>query len=291
MIPNTANPTVFLNGEFVSLEAARISPLDRGFLFGDGIYEVIPCYNGRMVGFERHMARLQQGLDTLKLPNPLPKENWHDALLQLSEEARDTHLGLYLQITRGSHPIRAHRYPEADAPTLFAYAFPVTAPSDGDAATVKSYRVVTGTDQRWQRCHIKSVALLGNVMHMNEATEQGADEILLYNERDELTEAAACNVFVVTAGTISTPNLDHQKLPGVTRAMLLDMLRDSGHQAVEERPISRDEVLAADEVWLTSATKEVAPVTAIDGQKVGDGRPGPAWESAQKLFASQRYAY
>lgn len=291
MMPNTPNTTVLLNGELVSLENARISPMDRGFLFGDGVYEVIPCYDGRMVGFERHMARLQQGLQALKLTNPLSKERWYEALLQLSKGAQGAHVGLYLQITRGSHPIRAHRYPEADSPTTFAYAFPVTAPTDGDTATVKSYRVVTGKDQRWQRCHIKSVALLGNVMHMNEATEQGADEILLFNERDELTEAAACNVFIVTAGKISTPNLDHQKLPGVTRAMLLDMLRDSGSRSVEERPISRHEVLAADEVWLTSATKEIAPVTAIDGQKVGDGKPGPVWANTQKLFASQRYAY
>ncbi len=291
MTPQPTNQLVFLNGNFMPLSDAHISPMDRGFLFGDGIYEVIPCYGGRMVGFERHMARLHQGLQALQLANPLSERAWYDCLIRLSEEAGDPHLGLYLQITRGSQPMRAHRYPQAVSATSFAYAFPVTAPNEGDASTAKSYNVVTGVDQRWRRCHIKSVALLGNVMHMNEATDQAADEILLFNERDELTEAAACNVFIVHQGVISTPNLDHQKLPGVTRAMLIDILRDSGQAEIEERPISRAEVLAADEVWLTSATKEVAPVASIDGVMVGDGKPGPIWAHAQSLFARQRHAY
>lgn len=280
-----------LNGKLLPLEEARISPMDRGFLFGDGIYEVIPSYGGRMVGFDRHMDRLDKGLSAIGIANPKSREQWEESLNELLSRNGNGDLGLYLQVTRGAAEVRAHRFPDGVTPTLFAYPFPIQAPGDGDPASVKCFEVVTGNDLRWRRCHIKSTALLGNVLHMMEGVSEGADEILLFNEHDELTEASACNVFIVNQGKVMTPGLDREKLPGITRNMLLAMMRDDNNWSVEERPISRDEVRAADEVWLTSSTKEVAPVIRIDGRPVGTGIPGPLWSAAQALFSRQRFNY
>lgn len=279
----------YLNGMFLPLEQARISPMDRGFLFGDGIYEVIPWYNGRPVGFQRHMQRLEQGLAAISLENPLTIEAWRTLFNELTEKNDGEYQGVYLQVTRGAAAVRNHRFPTDCEPTIFAYTFTVNAPSDGDPDHATCYQVATATDRRWKRCDIKSVALLGNVLHMMEGVDAGADEIILFNEQEELTEAAACNVFIVHNGTVVTPSLDIEKLPGITRNMLVDILRAEGWN-VEERAVTRAEVMAADELWLTSSTKEIAPVIAIDGYSVNDGKPGPVWTAAQSLFARHRFS-
>ncbi|MDA7584843.1 aminotransferase class IV [Luminiphilus sp.] len=279
----------YLNGEFVPLEEARISPMDRGFLFGDGIYEVIPSYNGQLVGFKRHMQRLDQGLAAIQLENPLTADKWHTLFSKLTAQNAGDYQGVYLQVTRGTSPVRNHRFPVDCQPTVFAYTFTVNAPCDGDPDKATCYQVATATDRRWKRCDIKSVALLGNVLHMMEGVDSGADEIILFNEQEELTEAAACNVFIVQNKTVITPPLDIEKLPGVTRNMLVDILRGDGW-SVEERAVSRTEVMAADEVWLTSSTKEIAPVIAIDGHSVSGGKAGAVWAAAQSLFAHHRYS-
>ncbi len=280
-----------LNGAFMPLDEARISPMDRGFLFGDGIYEVIPSYQGRMVGLDRHMARLNEGLNALTIPNPMNNHEWLSVLTDLLSENGNGNLGVYLQVTRGVQAKRAHRFPEQVVPTVFAYAFDIAAANSGNPETAATFSVSTGRDLRWKRCNIKSVALLGNVLHMQEGIDGGADEILLFNEREELTEAAACNVFIVSDGRVATPQLDHQKLPGITRNMLVDMMRDSGDWQLEERAVTLDETLNADEIWLTSSTKEVAPVVKLNGRAVGSGQPGPVWARAQALFASHRFDY
>lgn len=280
-----------LNGAFMPLAEARISPMDRGFLFGDGIYEVIPSYGGKMVGFDRHIERLNDGLAAIGLHNPLSQEQWLDTLSELLAKNGRGSLALYLQVTRGVVAQRAHKFPDDPQPTVFAYTFAIGDPPTGDPLTAKGFSVATGEDLRWQRCHIKSVALLGNVLHMMEGVNRGADEILLFNNNSELTEAAACNVFIVSGTTVATPILDNQKLPGITRNMLLDIMRAHGPWTVEERVITRDEVMDADEVWLTSSTKEIAPVITIDGDAVGNGAPGPVWSKAQALFAQHRFAY
>lgn len=282
--------TAYLNGDFVALEDARISPMDRGFLFGDGIYEVIPSYGGRMVGFKRHMQRLNQGLQAIELDNPLSDEGWQQLLLQLMEHNDGSALGLYLQVTRGASMVRNHKFPADTPQTIFAYPFEVNAPCDGNPEQASCYRVATATDRRWRRCDIKSVALLGNVLHMMEGVSAGADEVLLFNEQDELTEAAACNAFVVVGNDIITPPLDREKLPGITRNMLVDILASEGI-AVNETAVTRDMLSSADEVWLTSSTKEVAPVIAVDGRAVNGGKPGPVWSRAQTLFAQHRFTF
>jgi len=279
----------YLNGKFVPLENARISPMDRGFLFGDGIYEVIPCYEGQLVGFQRHMQRFDQGLAAIHLENPMSDVEWQSLFHELTSQNQGEYQGVYLQVTRGASAVRNHRFPVDCQPTVFAYTFNVNAPCNGDPATATCYRVATAQDRRWKRCDIKSVALLGNVLHMMEGVDAGADEIILFNEQEELTEAAACNVFIVQDESVITPPLDVEKLPGVTRNMLIDILRGQDWR-VEERAITRREVTNADEVWLTSSTKEIAPVIDIDGQSVANGKPGPVWAEAQSLFARHRFS-
>jgi D-alanine transaminase len=199
-------------------------------------------------------------------------------------------LGIYLQLTRGVAEKRQHAFPEQSKPTVFAYAFEVSPPSNGSPETASCFKTVTRQDQRWGRCHIKSTALLGNVLHMMEAVAEDAEEVLLFNERDELTEAAACNVFVVSQDKILTPELDHQKLPGVTRRQCLELIEAHTDWSVEVRPVSRSEVMNAQEVWLSSSTKELAPVISIDGSPVGNGLPGARWSAAQKLFQQHRFS-
>lgn len=283
--------TALLNGEFMPLQEARISPMDRGFLFGDGIYEVIPSFGGRLIGFDRHMQRLDDGLAAIGMANPCSHHEWLATLTELLQHNGNGDLGVYLQVTRGVVEKRAHRFPEQVTPTIFAYPFAIPEPNPGDTRTAQCFTVVSGQDQRWHRRHIKSIALLGNVLHMMEGVNAGCDEILLYNDHDQLTEAAACNVFVVVNGAVLTPSLDNEKLPGITRNMLIDMMRDHGDWTLEERAVSRAEVESASEIWLTSSTKEVSPVIALDGRAVGDGKPGPYWQRAQQLFAQHRFDY
>ena len=281
--------TAFLNGEFVPLEQAKISPMDRGFLFGDGIYEVIPSYEGKLIGLDLHLARLENGLKEIRIDIP-----WHRAELirilnGLMDKNGKGNLGIYLQITRGVSMKRNHASPGNTAPTLFAYTFDIPAPVTGDPNKVTHWEVTTSQDLRWQRCHIKSTSLLGNVLHMMEGVNDGAGEILLFNAKNQLTEAGACNVFVVHGTHVKTPPLDQHKLAGVTRDMTLHILREHSSLGVFETQITKDEVLAADEVWLSSSTKELEPVVSIDGLPVGDGKPGPVWSQAQSLFDIHRF--
>ena len=281
--------TAYLNGQMCPLEDARVSPMDRGFLFGDGIYEVIPSYGGQLVGLQRHLERLDNGLSAIHLANPHSASEWQGLFTSLIEANGAGNLGVYLQVTRGVSMTRAHRFPENTPATVFAYTFEIPGPSDGDPENATTYRVVTVNDRRWRRCDIKSVALLGNVLHMMEGVNAGADEVLLFNDDEELTEAAACNVFAVKNGKVFTPPLDSQKLPGVTRNMLVDILRAEGWPALEQT-LHREAILTADEVWLTSSTKEVAPVVSVDDHPIGGGIPGPLWSRDQATFAKHRFS-
>ena len=280
----------YLNGDYAPLADIRISPMDRGFLFGDGVYEVIPCYDGRMVALQYHLERLRQSLDGIALSRPQSDEQFISMLEEIVARNGSGNLGIYLQITRGVVEKRQHAFPEHPLPTVFAYAFDISPPSDGSPETASCFRAVTRRDQRWGRCHIKSTALLGNVLHMMEAVDEEAEEVLLFNDQDELTEAAACNVFVVSGERILTPQLDHQKLPGVTRRQCLELLAAHTNWSVEVRPVSRGEVLSASEIWLSSSTKELAPVVSLDGKPINEGRPGARWSAAQKLFQQHRFS-
>lgn len=273
------------------MEEARISPMDRGFLFGDGIYEVLPSYGGRMVGFDPHMERMSQGLSAVGIRLDWSRAQWKALCEELIRLNGSGNLALYLHVSRGADSRRFHAYPENVSPTVFAFTFEIPSEPVADKSKVKAFRVVTDRDLRWERCHIKSTALLGNVMHFQQGYQQGADETLLFNERDELTEASACNAYIVKDGVVVTPPLDQYKLPGITRYILLDLLRKDGRIPVEERPVTKAEVFAADEVWVTSSSKEVVPVIAVDGRPVGNGDVGDVWLQAQQIYSAGKFEY
>ena len=281
----------FLDGQYMPIEQAKISPMDRGFLFGDGIYEVVPSYAGKMVGFAPHIARMKSGLEAIGIQLDWSAEDWAQLCNRLIVENGAGNLGLYLHVTRGTDTKRFHAFPKNIAPTIFAYTFEIAPPPIADKSKVKAKKVSTSRDLRWERCQIKSTALLGNVLHFQHGYEQGSDETLLFNADNQLTEASACNVFIVKDGSVITPLLDNQKLPGITRQIVLDVLRNDGQISVEERTVTMDEVANADEVWITSSSKEIAPITEIDGKPVGDGNIGDIWLAAQTLYSAAKFDY
>jgi D-alanine transaminase len=281
----------FLDGNYMPIEQVKISPLDRGFLFGDGIYEVVPSYAGKMVGFAPHIARMKSGLEAIGIQLNWSTDDWMKLCNRLIAENGAGNLGLYLHVTRGTDSKRFHAFPENIAPTVFAFSFEIAPAPIADKRKVKAKKASTTRDLRWDRCQIKSTALLGNVLHFQHGYEQGSDETLLFNAENQLTEASACNVFIVKDGTVITPLLDNQKLPGITRQIVLDVLRNDGQIAVEERIVTMEEVSNADEVWITSSSKEIAPITEIDGKPVGDGTIGDIWLAAQTLYSAAKFDY
>ena len=265
--------------------------MDRGFLFGDGIYEVIPSYGGHMVGFTPHIDRMKDGLAAIDIKLDRGEDEWREVCEQLMGRNGSGDLGIYLHVSRGTDSQRDHAYPAGVAPTIFGFTFEAPPSPVADRTTTRTYTVTTTRDLRWKRCNIKSTALLGNVIHYNQGYEGGYNETILYNEEGELTEAAACNVYVVKAGVIATPETDHQILPGITRLLLLEILRADGSLPIEERSVTLDELRNADEVWISSSTKEIAPVILVDREPVGSGAVGDIWEKAQALFSEFKYDY
>lgn len=282
---------VYLNGEYMQAHEARISPMDRGFLFGDGIYEVVPSYGGQFVGFEPHITRMLHGLASVEIQHDFSQSFFKEICQNLCEKNGNGDLGIYIHISRGTDVKRHHAYPKDVHPTLFAYTFEIPPAPSADIDTAKRYKVNTHQDLRWQRCNIKSTALLGNVMHYQHGHAAGCDETLLFNADDHLTEASSCNAFIVKDGVVLTPNLDTQKLPGITRLILLDILQKYTDIKVEERVISREEVESADEIWITSSTKQVGAVVELDGKPINDGKIGLVWQRAQLLFSKHQFDY
>jgi len=283
--------TVYLNGEYLGADEAKISPMDRGFLFGDGIYEVIPSYQGKMLGFGAHIERMNNGLNELEIKLDYSADTWRKICNDLCEKNQGDNLGIYLHVSRCADTKRAHGYPTNITPTVFAFAFEIPAEPKGDIDNATTYTVSLEQDRRWQRCHIKSTALLGNVIHYQHGAAAGNKETILFNRLEEITEASSSNVFIVKDGVISTPPLDNQILPGITRWLILNILHSYSNFKVQERIISKDELLDADEVWITSATKEVGPVVKVNGKLVGDGKPGAVWQQVQSLFTKHKFDY
>ena len=281
----------FLNGSYLPIEQAGVSPLDRGFLFGDGIYELIPSYNRRMVGFGPHIERMNNGLSAIEIGLGWSDGQWLEVCNSIIEKNGGGNLGIYLQVTRGADSTRFHAYPQGVTPTVFAMPIGMHEPQAPDRSTVKPFRVSSTLDFRWGRCDIKSVSLLGNVMHFQQGYAQGYDEVLLYNADDELTECGACNAYIVKDGVVSTPPLDNQILPGITRHIALALLRRDGTIPVQERVVTMREVREADEIWISSSSKEMVPVVELDGAPVGDGRPGEVWERALALYGAGKFDF
>ena len=284
--------TAFLNDQYLPLEEVRISPMDRGFLFGDGIYEVIPTLGKKPVGMDAHLRRLKDGLDALSIENPKLDDDWLALVTTLvmknTEALNSDSVGIYIQVTRGTEMKRAHGYPEDIPPTVFAFAFATAAPPIADPEQVEGFSVITGEDKRWQRCNIKSTSLLGNVMHFQQGKAAGKQEIILLNRHGEVTEASSCNVFVVKDDVIMTPPLDHQILPGITRKLVIESLELEGI-SVQQVPITLATLKSADEVWLTSSSKEIGPVISIDDKPVGSGKVGEVWLKAITAFNLHKF--
>ncbi|MEW9799555.1 aminotransferase class IV [Alteromonas sp. CYL-A6] len=284
--------TAYLNGQYLALSEARISPMDRGFLFGDGIYEVIPSYQGKTVGLNAHLARMKRGLAALSIDPDMDDEAWRTVVATLIEKNRsdipEGNIGLYLHVSRGADTRRFHAYPTNVTPTVFAFAFAIAPPQPLRRELAKPLFVALEEDLRWQRCHIKSTSLLGNVMHFQQAAASGLHETILFNREQEVTEASSSNVFMVKDGVIYTPPLDNQLLPGITRALVLEAL-NAGNFTVREQVFSVQALLDADEVWLTSSSKEIAPVGRVGDTIIGDGQPGPVWEAAINAYHRMKF--
>lgn len=276
------DPLVYLNGLLTPLSEARIPVLDRGFIFGDGIYEVIPVYGRRMFRAEQHLARLLRSLGAIGIANPHTRQQWY-ALIQTVMDAHPANDQMvYLQVTRGAAR-RAHAFPANATPTVFIMTNPIVLPSD--AVRAKGVACVALEDRRWLRCDIKSTSLLGNVLAAQYAAEHEATEAIQFRD-GFLTEASSSNVWIVKNGTLMGPPKGNLILEGI-RYALIEELCAANRIAFEARAIARTEVLAADEVLLSSASKEVLAVASIDGQPIGAGVPGPV---GKKLYAAYQAA-
>jgi D-alanine transaminase len=293
----------YLNGQYTPLRDAKISVMDRGFIFGDGVYEVVPAYAGKLFRFSQHMARLQRSLAELRIPNPLTADEWRQVALELiakhadwtsangtNDSKNSTHSAssqlIYIQISRGVAP-RDHAMPPGLKPTVFVMCSAMKLPSDAQRSA--GVACVTADDFRWEKAHIKSTSLLGAVFSRQISVDAGALETIMFRG-DNLSEAASSNVWIINNGSVMGPPKDRLVLEGIRYGLIEEICRAAGIP-FELRRINRDEVLAADEILLSSATKEVLPVTRLDGQPVGNpshaGRPGPIYA---RLYAAYQQA-
>jgi D-alanine transaminase len=280
----------YLNGEFTTLREAKVSVMDRGFIFGDGVYEVVPVYAGRPFRFAQHMARLARSLLELRITNPMDPAQWRELVDRLvaayaktlGKNPGETDQLVYLQVTRGV-AMRDHVMPPDITPTVFASSNRMSPPSAQDRAA--GVACVSGEDFRWKKAHIKSISLAGAVLARQMSADVGAAETVMFRD-GWLSEAAACNVWVVSNGTVMGAPKSNLVLEGIRYGLIEELCGQAGIP-FQLRPISRDEVFAADELMLSSATKEVLPVTRLDQRSIGTGRPGPIYE---QLYAGYQRA-
>ena len=276
----------YLNGSFLPLENAQVSVMDRGFLFGDGVYEVIPVYGKRLFRLAHHLKRLQNSLDAVRIYNPLADDEWENILTELIKRNSGSDQAIYLQVTRGVAARRDHAFPEDTSPTVFAMSTPV--PASVDIASVAGIRAITLEDNRWKHCNIKAITLLPNVLLRQEAVDAGTAEAILIKDGFAI-EGAASNIFIVSNGILITPPNSPALLPGITRDLILELAVNNAipHR---EADIPLDELLSADEIWLTSSTREISPVIMLDDTTVGEGAPGPVWKRMISLYQDYKEA-
>lgn len=274
------NKTVYLNGQYLPLCDAKISVMDRGFLFGDGIYEVIPSYSGKMFHFQDHMERLENSLASIRLPNPHDRAQWLEILTPLLDKNLDQ--SIYLQITRGVASKRDHAFPENITPTVFAMCSNIV-PFESLNSGVKALSV---DDSRWELCNVKATTLLANILLRQQAVEQGCAEAILVKD-GYVTEGAASNIFAVVDGILITPPIGREILPGITRNVILELAREN-NIPYSEGIISLDALKTASEIWLTSSTREIVPVVQLDNEAIANGKPGPIWRTMNQLFQAYK---
>ncbi len=270
---------VFLNGKFMPLEEARVPVLDRGFIFGDGVYELVPVYSRVPFRMDEHLARLERSLAAVRIRNPYSRAEWRDIILQLIVKQPFEDQGVYFQVTRGVAR-RDHAFPKDSAPTVFVMSNPLLCPPR--ELVERGASAVTALDDRWLHCDIKSISLIGNCLLRQASADAGAAETILFRD-GRLTEASASNVFVVRGGVIQSPPKSNLILPGITYDVVVELAQGAG-LPLEFRELTQAEVRAADEIWLTSSSKEVLAIVTLDGKPVAGGRPGPLFRRMHGLY-------
>jgi D-alanine transaminase len=270
---------VFLNGNFMPVEEARVPVLDRGFIFGDGVYELIPVYSRVPFRLDEHLARLERSLAAVRIRNPYSRAEWRDIILQLVAKQSVEDQGVYFQVTRGVAK-RDHAFPKDSVPTVFVMSNPLVTPPR--ELVERGAVALSAVDDRWHRCDIKSISLIGNCLLRQVSADAGAAETILFRD-GKLTEASASNVFVVKGGVILSPPKSNLILPGITYDVIAEIAQAAG-LALEYRDVGEAEVRGADEIWVTSSSKEVLAIVTLDGKPVADGKPGPVFRRVHALY-------
>lgn len=284
MLLDTTASTAYFNGSFLPLAEVAVSPLDRGFLFADGVYETIPAYNGNLFRLAEHLQRLDKSLAGISLNCGLDRNAWKELLNELIHRNGSGNLTVYVQITRGAPNSRDHGFPSQPIqPTVFAMVNPLQPVGD---ALQHGIEAITLEDIRWSACHIKSIALLANVLARQQALNAGASDALLVRN-GYLTEGTASNVFLVHDDVLLTPPQDWRVLPGITRDLVLDLAKNHAIP-YREQALPMAFLADASEVWLTSSIREIVPVTKVDGKMIGDGLPGSRWRQMMNLYQSYK---
>jgi D-alanine transaminase len=271
---------VYLNGDYLPLNEARIPVMDRGFLFGDAVYEVIPAYCGRLFRLDEHLERLESSLQAIGMENPLTNSEWQKILQKLIDQQPEIDQSVYLQVTRGIYEKRDHCFPKQIKATVLAMCSPFGHP--GSSINKAGIAAITLDDIRWSLCNIKTTALLANVLLRQQAAESNAAEAILIRNNNA-TEGAASNLFIVTDGLITTPPKSKKLLPGITRDVVLE-LAEQNNLNYCENDIALQQLESADEIWLTSSTREIMPVTQLNEHTLGNGEPGPIWCKMYSLY-------
>lgn len=278
------DPMVYLNGDYLPVSQAKVSVLDRGFLFGDGVYEVIPAYGHHMLRLQEHLQRLQNSLDGIRLQNPMSSQQWQEILQGLVDDSDSEDQYVYLHISRGVAGSRNHLFPERVVPTVFAMASPLLPVSKHQLS--QGIAAITLDDIRWHACHIKATALLANTLLRQQADDEGAAEAILIRN-GYATEGAASNLFMVKDGILKTPPVSPLLLPGITRDLVLQLAQDNGI-VTEQCDVSEQDLGTADEIWLTSSTREIMPVVQLNANPVANGQSGPIWGKMIDIYQAYK---
>ena len=270
---------IYLNGKFMPIEQAMVPVLDRGFIFGDGVYELVPVYSRVPFRLDEHLTRLERSLEAVRIRNPHSRAEWRAIITKLIAAQAFEDQGVYFQVTRGVAK-RDHAFPQGVEPTVFIMSNPLVNPPR--ELVERGAEALSAPDYRWQKCDIKSTSLIGNVLLRQVSADAGAAETILFRD-GRLTEASASNVFIVRGGTIMSPPKSNLILAGITYDVVLELAQAAG-LALEIRELAEAEVRAADEIWVTSSSKEVLAIVRLDGQPVGEGRPGPVFRRMYQLY-------
>ena len=273
---------VYLNGNFIEKDKAFVSVMDRGFLFGDGVYEVFPAYNRKIIGLDSHLNRLQDGLDAISIKNPHTKNEWKDLINKIiSFDSNNRNQAVYLQISRGSDENRKHTYGELK-PTVYIQSSAIN-PRE-KSTLLNGLSAITREDIRWLKSNTKATSLLANTLYAQEAKNNDAEETILYRD-GIVTEASSSNVFIVKSNCIYTHPKGPNILPGITREKVIECAKINNIN-VEESSFTKEQLMDADEVWISSSTREIIPITIIDGIQISDGFAGPIWSEVYDQYQS-----